>query len=194
LVLLDSATDWLSAAAALIQAFAILLGGAWAYYKFVRGRTFASRAEVRVRGKLLTFGRERGISVAATLHNPGETRLPIRAPSVTAQAVLEEGWRAPPNWTRVGIAPIFADHHWIEAKETITDETVIPLPTRDGTHAEFLAYRVECVVFEDRRAVAGDWGQGDEGGLRWSSAAIVSGTLRSVEDAQQGAPKEGDVP
>jgi hypothetical protein len=183
LVVLDSATDWISAWAALIQALAILVGGVWAYYKFVRGRTFAPRAEVRVHGKLLADGSTRGISVAASLQNPGETRLPIRAPIVTADAVLQDGWGAPPKWKEVGFAPIFAEHHRIEARETITDETVIPLPDRDGTpDLEFLAYRVECAVFEFRAD--------GQGGQRWSSAAIVSGTLRSSDGARPDAGSE----
>ena len=188
MLVLDSATEWIAAGAAVVQALAILVGGVWAYYKFARGQPYASRAEVRVQGMLLTSGRTRGIRVAATLQNPGETKLPIRAPSVTAHAVLREGWGAPPMWHEVGFAPIFADHHWIEARETITDETVIPLPGRDGApDGEFLAYRVECAVFEDR-------GPGGEGGLRWSSAAIVPGTLRSIGDSQRVPTERGDVP
>jgi hypothetical protein len=186
-LVLDSATDWISAGAALLQALAIVVGGVWAYYKFARGQPFAPRAEVRVHGKLLTSDRTRGIIVAATLHNPGETQLPIRAPSVTAEAVVREGWGAPPRWKEVGFAPIFEDHHWLEARETVTDETVIPLPERDGTaNGEFLAYRVECSVFEART-------HGD-GGHRWSSSAIVPGTLGPYSDAPAVRAAGVDVP
>jgi hypothetical protein len=182
----SSATDWIAAGAALVQALAILIGGVWAYYEFVRGRRFASRAEVRVDGKLLAAEGTRGIRVAATLHNPGETRIPIRAPSVTAQTVPRASWGRAFEWQEVGLSPIFNEHAWIEARETITDEALIPLPESDEAFdGDLLAYRVECVVYERRTD--------GTGGLRWSAAAIVPGRLRASEGVEQMSSERSGV-
>jgi len=40
-----NAGDWVTAIAAAVQAGAVVAAGIWAYFKFVRGRTFALRAE-----------------------------------------------------------------------------------------------------------------------------------------------------
>lgn len=158
-------TDWADGLASLAQALAIVVGGLWAYFKFLRGRTFASRAELAVAAAPLP-GERPALKVTATLKNAGLSKLPLRT-----QAVLLFGVSARPteeNSTatverKIGKArKIFAAHGWVEAGETIADELVLLLPERDG----LLAWRVECRVYERRRA---------EGGLRWTASVVVPG-------------------
>jgi hypothetical protein len=132
-----------------------------------------------VNGTLLTADGAQGISVAATLHNPGATDIPLRAPIVTAQTVSQASWGPAFAWREVGFAPIFTEHARLEAGETVSDEALISLPELDGAaEDDFLAYRVECVVFEG--------GTDGKGGVRWSGATIVPGRLRAPEIVAQG--------
>lgn len=158
-------TDWADGLAAIAQALAIVVGGLWAYFKFLRGRTFASRAELGVAAAPLP-GEPRALKITATLRNAGLSKLPLRT-----QAVLLYGISARPteeNQTgtverRIGKArKIFAAHGWVEAGETIADELVLLLPDPDG----WIAWRVECRVYERRKG---------EGGLRWTANVVVAG-------------------
>lgn len=45
------AKDWTGAAESLFTALAVLVGGVWAYYRFVKGRTFHSRVSIQVLGQ-----------------------------------------------------------------------------------------------------------------------------------------------
>jgi hypothetical protein len=158
-------TDWADGLASVAQALAIVVGGLWAYFKFLRGRTFASRAELGVAAARLP-GDVPALKVTATLKNAGLSKLPLRT-----QAVLLYGIEARPGdespaatvERKLGKAhKVFAAHGWVEAGETIADELVLLLPAR----GDVLAWRVECRVYERRRG---------EGGLRWTASVVVPG-------------------
>src|SRR6266545_2898743 len=74
--------DWVDAISKIISTAAIIVGGTWAYYKFVRGRTFAKRAELEVTGELLDADELRALRARVTLRNTGATKIPLRAKGV----------------------------------------------------------------------------------------------------------------
>lgn len=45
------AKDWTAAAESFVTALAVLVGGVWAYYRFVKGRTFRPRVSIEVLGQ-----------------------------------------------------------------------------------------------------------------------------------------------
>jgi hypothetical protein len=68
------APEWTEIAkgvAAIVQIVAIVVGGSWAYYKFVRGRTFKPRAEVDIAASIVETNGEKGISLSVSFHNTG---------------------------------------------------------------------------------------------------------------------------
>jgi hypothetical protein len=68
-------TDIATGVAAVVQSLAIAVGGAWAYFKFVRGRTFTHRGELRVAASLVTCGTEIALKVTATFRNTGLSQI-----------------------------------------------------------------------------------------------------------------------
>ena len=156
--------------AALVQAAAILIGGSWAYFKFIRGRTFAKRVELSVTPTLLP---ENKLKVRATLRNAGLSKVPLRTQAVFLYGIYAAPTADNPIATaeqQIGKPKkIFAAHEWIEAQETVTDELLFPVPnSRHASEHAWLAFRVECRVYAKRRR---------KGALNWTASAIVPAEL-----------------
>lgn len=183
----STTTDWIAAGTSIIQAAAILLAGGWAYLKFVRGRTFAQRAELDIDGELLSIEDRRAIRAQITLCNTGSSRIPLRATVVYISAVNADDWNGTDKvtWTALRADPVFTEHTTIEAREKLSDQVLIPLP--DGTGAEILAYRIELRIYDRRRHKG-------KGATRWSSEAVVPVGLRSIGRQETGKdPEEREV-
>ena len=153
-------TDWADAVASLAQASAIVLGGLWAYFKFIRGRTFAHRLEVAVEASRIANAARPAIKVTASLKNVGLTKLPLRVARVTVFAIR-------PNDDDVEESElekqrVFADHEWLEAEERITDEMLFLVPD----NSDLLGVRVTCEAIEGRR-----W---RKGGLGWAATTVTA--------------------
>ena len=138
----------------LVQAFALLVGGAWVYFKFIRGRTFARRGQLDVSATVTSFANCPVIRVQATFTNAGLSRIPLEgaAQMVDLQAAPVAGWTPGANlaWLDLMTADIFASHSSVEAQEAITDEVMCPASNLAGT--SWLAYRVEVSVWSRRRS------------------------------------------
>src|SRR5262245_25092379 len=142
--------DWVGAAQNAVAAAAIIIGAVWAYYKFLRGRTFSHRAELSILGVLLEGHGRSGIRVRASVKNLGLTKLPLRLKIVRVLAIGEEGWDDS-EWRWVKSVPAFEAHDWLEPQEIVTDELLVPL--RAG-ESDALAYVVQLVVIvEQKRAL-----------------------------------------
>jgi hypothetical protein len=177
--------DWVGAAQNLVQMLAIAVAALWGYYKFVRGRTFHRRAEVGLNASLLGSDSSWAIYAQATLENTGGSDIPLRAKAVKIRSFrrgdLDE--RGRPQWRDTAIAPVFADHEWIESQEAIADDVLVPLRAEDSDRA-VLAFRVTCVVYERRRRkpleklrLQADPG----GGVCWTTNTIVPAGLAAVQ-------------
>ena len=186
--------DWVGAVLNIVQIAAIVIGAAWAYYKFVRGRTFHRRAEVNVDATLLASDSERAISAHATLQNTGGAKIPLRVKALKVRSFrrgdLDEKGR--PRWQDVATVPMFEDHAWIESQETIADEVLVPLASEEAAGVDVLAYRVTGLVYEERRKkrLRSDRG----GGVCWTTNTIVPAALSSVNDVDRSrnGPNQGE--
>lgn len=163
-----TAGDWISAVADVVQTAAILVGAAWAYFKFVRGRIFARRTELTVSGELLTDGAARAMRARVALRNTGASDIPLRIAGVWVYAADTSSGRAgEPAWTEVAKAKVLTKHQAIEAQESIAEEVLVALP-----QAQPPAYRVELRVYDQKKR---------GGATQWSSQSIVPGALRPAE-------------
>jgi hypothetical protein len=174
---LASWTSWADGAAALAQAAAIVVGGIWAYFKFVRGRTFAKRAELSVTPTLLAEEKPK-LKVKATLRNVGLSKLPLRTQAVFLYGIYAAGTAENPIATaeqQLGKPKrIFAAHQWIEAQETVTDELLLLLPdSQSASEHEWLAFRVECRVYAKQRR---------KGALSWTASALAPAEVGDGDD------------
>jgi hypothetical protein len=182
--------DWVDAALHAVQIAALVVGAAWAYYKFVRGRIFHRRAEVTLEASLLELDSSRTIRARATLKNTGSADIPFLAKGLKV-SLLKEGDvndKGHPQWREMVTVPVFVDHGWIESQETISDETLVPVG--EGAETNVLGYRVSCRVIgePERRFVRGAKG----GGIRWTTNVVVpTGPAESNADEQAtGSGKE----
>jgi hypothetical protein len=167
--------EWATVAATAnhaITGLAVLVGGAWAYFKFVRGRTFARRAELDVSGSLFTFGDDRIVKATVTLRNAGLSKLPLKnnGKFVRLYGSPAVSWTPNANifWQQLMHTPIFEGHQWVEAQETVTDEVLIPVPFLEakGEGGGWLAFRVHAQVWGERRP-------GHRAGPRWGATTLV---------------------
>jgi hypothetical protein len=139
----------------LVQAFALLAGGTWAYFKFARGRTFAYRGQLSIEGHPVRTGSLCALQARLVFENTGASQIPLSETVkivwvYVATAASWEG-RHGIDWQgSILTSQIFRDHQWVEPKEPIVEDVLLPIPDKvDSTPV--LAYRLEAVVGSRRR-------------------------------------------
>lgn len=172
--------DWAGAVQSIVQIAALVLGTAWAYYKFIRGRTFHRRAEMSLTASLLVTDSQRSLQIKPILKNTGGADIPFRVKVIKVKSFREGDLDAKGRalWSDVTVAPVFGDHDWIESQETISDDVLIPLDAYSATE-DALAYRVSCVIYEQRRKRRLRLDKG--GGICWTANAIVPAGLKTLD-------------
>jgi hypothetical protein len=190
------ATDWTETAkaiAALVQAAAIVVGGIWAYFKFVRGRTFAPRCEIDLQTTLVTNGAQHALRVEASLRNTGAAVKVGLDPDLKLLYVFgvpAAQWK--PNTTvdwgsHLSVTEIFASHGWLESQETIRDEAVIPVNAFDDARGVGV-YRVECQLV-GKMSWWHPWWRLRRKTIGWSAVATVPVGLRPAAAPKQETPE-----
>jgi hypothetical protein len=184
-------TGWVSVAQNGVQILALVVGAAFAYWKFFRGRTFHRRLEPTVNGERVAADSVEAIRARVTLKNTGASNVPLHRKALRVFAVGPDGWGTTktPEWERLATVPVFEEHEWVESEEVISDEVLIPVRP-----AELVpwAYRVVFVVDDDlrfrrtgpRRKKSGGWSW--RHGHRWVSEAIVLREVDTPRDGSQG--------
>jgi hypothetical protein len=146
------------------------LGGSWAYFKFIRGRTFAHRAELDVTASLEGETGRMLICAVITLRNAGLSRLPLNSKMKAVRllgAVMDHDGRAGAvSWERIVTLPILDQHDWLEAQETVTDTVVYSLQGGTGPSKPYPAYRIEAIVGSRMRKLM-------RKGTQWRSRTVV---------------------
>jgi len=173
-----SFADWVDTISKIVSTAAIVVGGTWAYYKFVRGRTFAKRAELEVTGHVLDADDLRAIRAHVELRNTGAAKIPLRAKGVWVYGLNSDSAAARAGWgDHLAAVKVLTHHDWLEAQETISDDVLIPLPDELAEIDSRLAYRLEFRVYELRK--------GAKGGIQWTAEAIVPARLAPVASAAE---------
>lgn len=126
--------DTLDAVKNLATIIAIVVGAIWTYFNFFKGRTYKSRFESKVSGKVISTDNTNYLIVTIQLKNVGLSNVPIEqagtALKVFAYSNLSNHSRAMRvNQTRIGTFSILQKHSWIEPSELIEDQLFIALPT-----------------------------------------------------------------
>jgi hypothetical protein len=172
---LESASSSLSN---LAQAGAIVIGGGWAYLKFVRGRTFGSRARLQVAVDRYRRGEDPTLVVHVSMHNEGLSKIDMSLPDeklVRVDAIAAENWMPDLSidWdedaTVVRRTPLLQEHEWLEPNETIEDQLLIPVQIPGGSEA--IAYRVTARVTQPPQ------GRRRRRGQTWTAVLVMPVTL-----------------
>jgi hypothetical protein len=142
--LLAQQGDWktnLDAAQNLAKFIALIVAGIWAYFNFVKSRTYHPRMELEASGEIRIVGRRRYLVPRFTLKNIGRSKIDLiqrgsgyRIWTVTEESICnsmpEREDTHPLSWAGGKIVyKMFEAHGWIEPGESIFDEgLVVALP------------------------------------------------------------------
>ena len=148
--------DILQSAATII---AFGAGGVWAYFNFFKGRTYRSRLDPNVSGKITSRNGTYFLIVTAQLKNVGlsAVRIDQKGSALRVFAyTLGERPAKPRNveQSRLITLLVFEDHGWIEPGELIEDQRLIAIPD-----SEQVALQIKLRLVSNK--------------IEWNSAAII---------------------
>lgn len=129
---------------------AIVVGGAWTYFHYIKGRTFKSRLELSLECSVEEGGGDRKYIIARmTLKCVGLARVPIDQHGsgliIYAELPRDDADLSQPIealWAQTFAAVnVFRNHRWIEAEEVVHEQMMIELPKE---HAS--AYKLKLKI------------------------------------------------
>lgn len=137
----------------LITSLALLIGGIWAYFKFLRGRIYKPRMELNVECQIyLQKNNLVRLHVRVILKNVGLSRVNINRENSAVRIYrvhdLEYVDLIPDGalkleWCRIGTFSIFDEHQWIEPSEIIDDQIMINCQSIDPI------FKIEATVMSE---------------------------------------------
>src|SRR5580658_10816522 len=118
-----------------VKIVAVFAAAIWAYYRFVRGRTFRDRLEPSISGEVLVDKGSKYIIASASARNVGSSVVRfkqgdsgVRIWAANESLPRKRGWFSDDFWTRIDTVPVFAKHYWIEPGEIISDKMLVEVP------------------------------------------------------------------
>lgn len=142
-------SDFAGGVSSLVTALAVLAGGAWAYFKFVRGRIYQPRSSVEVEAQwhvLAGVGHVLQVRISVTNIGaskltlvPSETGVQVDFPArgqTTADQRSQDEWWADVRWEPVMLVEgqdqprtfaILANHAFIEPSERVFEDLLLNL-------------------------------------------------------------------
>lgn len=134
-------------AVGIFQAFvsgAAVIGGAiWAYFRFVKGRTFSRRLEPVVAGEVIRRDGVLSVTATITAKNIGASKIDVE-PRYCALRVLAYGTQGGTiagevSWTRLATLPVLQAQVLLEPGETIGEQVLFETPDRS-----YVAFKVDA--------------------------------------------------
>ncbi len=176
---LDAARAWADLVYKLVFIIVPVATAVWAYYKFVRGRTFRRRLTTSVSGVVRRDPSGGTLYLFATveMENVGLSRFGVLQES-TALGVLTHALRAADaptearrgEWQELGFWRVFEDQEALEPGESASEEILLEIPD-----ANYAALRLELWVHSP-----------DE--VPWKGTAVVNLLPEEDNDEPPGAP------
>jgi hypothetical protein len=159
-------------AADLAQVLAVVVGGSWAFMHFMRGRTFAQRAELLAEAQLTRAagGQPDLLRVSVEFRNLGLSRITLASDEclISTYVARKRGWSTGHNlpWSAEPVltTPLFDRETAVDANDVLHEELLIPAATQALSEA-LLAYRLDANVQGERRWFSA--------GKQWSNAVVV---------------------
>jgi len=159
------------------KVIALLVGGAWAYLNYIRGRTFKKRLELKIAAKELKSKECLLLAGSVQMKNVGLSKFPVEQ---TGTAILlfdlipalQSACLSEPLEESIGVREVFKNHAWIEPGETIAEDFLLQIPER----VERLAIKLEL------RVVAAH--------IEWNANCIVGLPDESPHPLDKGAVRD----
>jgi hypothetical protein len=133
-----SIEDWKTIAdcvSGFATAAAVLAGGLWAYFKFIKGRTFRPRLAVKLAGEWRRLGDADVLLVRVTVANIGGAKMALNQWGSGLETFFPTDDREDGTVTweqNGGLFKVLKEHQWIEPGETVFDEVLLD-PGRSPT-------------------------------------------------------------
>jgi hypothetical protein len=145
---------------------ALIIGGIWTYFHFIKGRVFRPSLELSASGDLFSDNTGKFLIVKVKLKNVGSSKLDIvqkgtglRVKALKKTNNARKAYKI--SGDRLITLSIFKDHQWIEPNEHIDDVQLLSMPSD-----------CENILLEVRLISKG---------LTWKSWNIVSSTKTEKE-------------
>lgn len=116
----------------ILNILAILIGGFWAYFKFIKGRLFHPRLELNLEGQLLQNNNVFHLLLKYEVKNVGLSKVNINTDNSGIRVKkyypqLDSMEIENVKWNHLGSFPIFEKHKWIESGETIKESSLLSI-------------------------------------------------------------------
>jgi len=133
---LTSAQTWINLIGPIITAVVAVLGGSFAYFKFLKGRIFRPRVDVNMSAQWEKSNEENLLKCRIKVKNIGTSKIAVKHKvtglRVSALAADQPAAPADPVWERRKTREILKDHDWIESGETVSDDILLNLGIAPG--------------------------------------------------------------
>lgn len=179
----------------ILKLVAVIVGGAWAWMNYLRGRTFKSRLELSVTGKLRKVEGSLHVTTTVVAKNVGLSKVILeQMGSGITYALYSEDSNSADGVSLKELeltSSIFTEHDWIEPGEPISTEVFAILPVDDSATAlrigvaqlgrsnfwQFFSHRVPAHAQSAEEAARKN--------TQWSANAVLS-----IEDEHETKAKE----
>jgi hypothetical protein len=125
---------------------AVIVGGLWAYFKFIRGRTYRPRLSVTMLAQWQVVDGRHLLHARVIVKNIGVSVVTLRQLGTGLRvSVLSPQQPAAPaaaSWEVVRVFEILTEHQWIEAGETVSDDQLINM---DSPHPQMTLLETRLV-------------------------------------------------
>ncbi len=147
-----------------VTAAAVVIGGSWAYFKFVKGRTYRPRLEVGLSGQWRPVDERHLLQARISVKNIGASNVTLlqKGTGLRVSILAPDQPAAPVStaWESLKVFEILGEHRWIEPGETVSDDLVLDLGASEPVLTLFEArlvwrpsrHRDNIVVFARRVA------------------------------------------
>jgi hypothetical protein len=132
---LDNIKTFVDIVGTSVTAVALIIGGVWAYFKFVKGRTYRPRLEVGLFGQWRSVDDKDLVQARITVKNIGASVVTLlqEGTGLRVSVLAPDQPKAPTSaiWERLKVFEILTDHNWIEPGETVSDDLMLDLGVSD---------------------------------------------------------------
>ena len=133
---LATVKTWTDVIGKIITGVAVIVGGVWAYFKFVKGRIFRPRVEIEMSSQWLDMDGKKWLQARIRVKNIGASKIQLRQKGsglrILALAADQPTAPAAAAWDRRKTCAILEKHSWIESGETVSDDILLDLGIPPG--------------------------------------------------------------
>jgi len=116
----------------IVTPLAILVGGFWAYYKYIKGRLFHPRLELYIDGNIILLGTIPHLLLNYEIKNIGLSKVDL---DKGASGIRVMKYNPPDDsleiesadWKQIGSFPVLEKHSWVESKEIIKERSLFSI-------------------------------------------------------------------